>query len=49
MNVIQQPYTHSVLNYPPAVLSNSYITPTRDVSGLNCNARGGVVPESGAI
>ena len=30
-------------------LSNSYITSTRDVSGLNCDARGRVAPEGGAI
>ena len=30
-------------------VSNSYITSTRDVSDLNCDARGRVAPEGGAI
>ena len=30
-------------------LSNSYITSTRDVSGLNCDSRGRVAPESVGI
>ena len=32
-----------------SAISNSYITSMRDVSGLNCDARGHVAPEGGAI
>ena len=38
----------TITNYT-GYLCNSYITSTRDVSGLNCDARGRVAPEGGAI
>ena len=38
-----------LLSVAIGIASNSYITSTRDVSGLNCDARGRVAPEGGAI